>query len=506
MNSVVKIFISSTFKDLEEERKIIRTKIIPVLQSYANKYAVSIIPIDLSWGITDTESLSKKVLERCLLEIDNSRPFFIGIIGVKYGWIPKETDLSTNTFALYPCVRKWLNLQKSITEMEMLYGALDSEKFVDAAFYISDNIIDSVPLIDLIKRIETDGRFPTHRFSREDEFCKMVLSDFKTFLDRHYSKTEPASQHIILQREPINYNSINERANYIETYMKLHGKHCSSNHLNRLLSCRLSNDPDSLSKILQILILYATFDTIDFWIERIVKFENKSNLYEAIIELFVGEFGYNAIKKALGFMISVKTPVKCFELSNMSGSSEYLIRSLSMVFQKTIEKKPDYFYCDEELFRNIVKRYFYIDNEYENLISTYYTLNEYVNMTYHKSWQDCESEIFDLENMAGYYEIVENYRQAAWHLDEASSLRYEYGEKFGFEELTDGDTRPISFTKNDYISSLITCAELYMKSESKEDVKRTMGHIEKYINFLSDIDLKRISDIYVWLKDYNEYK
>lgn len=169
-------------------------------------------------------------------------------------------------------------------------------------------------------------------------------------------------------------------------------------------------------------------------------------MYEAVIELFVEEFGYDAIKKVLGFMVSIKTPINCVELSNMSGSSEYMIRSLSMVLQKIIEKEPDYFYCNEEVFREVVNIYFSINHEYENLISSYYHLNKCVNMIYN-TWGGYESAIFDLENMASYYEVVENYRLVVWHLEEASPLRYQYGETNGYEDLTEMETKPFSFTK-----------------------------------------------------------
>jgi hypothetical protein len=40
---------------------------------------VHITPVDLRWGVTEEET--QQALEICLGEIDNCRPFFIGLLG-----------------------------------------------------------------------------------------------------------------------------------------------------------------------------------------------------------------------------------------------------------------------------------------------------------------------------------------------------------------------------------------------------------------------------------------
>jgi telomerase protein component 1 len=49
---------------------------------------VHITPVDLRWGVTEEET--QQALEICLGEIDNCRPFFIGLLGRRYGWCPDE--------------------------------------------------------------------------------------------------------------------------------------------------------------------------------------------------------------------------------------------------------------------------------------------------------------------------------------------------------------------------------------------------------------------------------
>lgn len=48
-----------------------------------NKLRVHIIPVDLRWGVTEEDT--QQALEICLAEIDNCRPFFVGLLGRRYG-------------------------------------------------------------------------------------------------------------------------------------------------------------------------------------------------------------------------------------------------------------------------------------------------------------------------------------------------------------------------------------------------------------------------------------
>ena len=42
--------------------------------------------VDLRWGITDEQK--GEVLPICLAEIERCRPYFIGLLGERYGWVP----------------------------------------------------------------------------------------------------------------------------------------------------------------------------------------------------------------------------------------------------------------------------------------------------------------------------------------------------------------------------------------------------------------------------------
>ena len=94
-NREVRIFLSSTFSDMEAERSAL-VKLFNKLKLEAIRRNISLSLLDLRWGVTSEESRTGKVLSVCLNEIENSRPFFIGLLGSRYGYSPKESELEKN--------------------------------------------------------------------------------------------------------------------------------------------------------------------------------------------------------------------------------------------------------------------------------------------------------------------------------------------------------------------------------------------------------------------------
>ena len=80
-NRHIRLFISSTFQDMKDERSYLMTQAFPILRKLASERNVTLTELDLRWGITEEESKNGRVVDICLREIENSIPFFIGIIG-----------------------------------------------------------------------------------------------------------------------------------------------------------------------------------------------------------------------------------------------------------------------------------------------------------------------------------------------------------------------------------------------------------------------------------------
>ncbi len=134
------LFISSTFKDMDVERDIIKFEVIPALNAIYNKKGVEIQAIDLRYGVNTTgmteAEASEKVLNMCVNSIDRSRPFFVGFIGNRYGWIPSEEQWQEFYHHLGAKQKTLLanSMGLSITEIEILYSGLFSTQTTDSKY------------------------------------------------------------------------------------------------------------------------------------------------------------------------------------------------------------------------------------------------------------------------------------------------------------------------------------------------------------------------------------
>lgn len=89
----IRIFVSSTFKDMDVERDALRTIVEPRVNRYLKKYMLSVEFVDLRHSVkTDLkvgmEERERQICAVCLDEIDRCTPYFIGLLGHRYGWIP----------------------------------------------------------------------------------------------------------------------------------------------------------------------------------------------------------------------------------------------------------------------------------------------------------------------------------------------------------------------------------------------------------------------------------
>ncbi|NQT88931.1 DUF4062 domain-containing protein, partial [bacterium] len=116
-----KVFISSTFRDMHSERDILIKKVFPELRERLERHRIHLVDIDLRWGVTEEQAESDQVLDLCLQQIDECRPFFVGILGERYGWVP--TERVDPTLKKYGWVQEATG--KSVTELEIAYGVLN---------------------------------------------------------------------------------------------------------------------------------------------------------------------------------------------------------------------------------------------------------------------------------------------------------------------------------------------------------------------------------------------
>ena len=185
-NRQIRVFISSTFRDMQDERDYLMKRTFPKLRKLAAERDVTLTELDLRWGITEEEAKTGKVVEICLREIENSIPFFIGIIGNRYGWVPEKNDLSVNVTERFPDVNTFIGQHLSVTEMEMQFGVLQREEDMHAYFYIKDKMEkqDNPEMLNRLKAEVEASRYPSSTYSSPENLAEQVEQAFIVLLDQ----------------------------------------------------------------------------------------------------------------------------------------------------------------------------------------------------------------------------------------------------------------------------------------------------------------------------------
>src|SRR5689334_2215322 len=89
----LRVFISSTFRDLQEEREHLVKKVFPEIRALCRERGITFTEVDLRWGLTEEQSMLGMVIRTCLEEVDKCRPYFIGLLGSRYGWVPELHEI-----------------------------------------------------------------------------------------------------------------------------------------------------------------------------------------------------------------------------------------------------------------------------------------------------------------------------------------------------------------------------------------------------------------------------
>ena len=161
------------------ERDILRRYVLPELSNYYNPKGIDIQLIDLRWGVIagedNAEAIEKKILKCCIDTIDICKPFFIGFIGHRYGWIPTETIENEDGIPL------------SVTRIEIKHGVLDSSNYSRSLIFKRD--------LDSYKNVPYD--------------------EYDTFVDSEEELQEHASAHFYKIRQGYeNANLLNNIISY----------------------------------------------------------------------------------------------------------------------------------------------------------------------------------------------------------------------------------------------------------------------------------------------------
>jgi nephrocystin-3 len=215
----IRVFISSTFRDMVEERDYLVKFIFPQLRRLCESRGVTWGEVDLRWGVTDEAAAEGKVLPICLEEINRCRPYFIGLLGERYGWVPDS--IPDELLEKEPWLREQFKGKKSVTELEILHGVLRNPKMAGHAFFyfrnpayiqslpkkvrkefISENPEEKEKLRELKEQIQKSG-FPVHEDYPDPKVLgQLVLDDLAKVIDQQWPE---GSQPDPLTREALDH-------------------------------------------------------------------------------------------------------------------------------------------------------------------------------------------------------------------------------------------------------------------------------------------------------------
>jgi hypothetical protein len=217
----IRVFISSTFRDMQAERDYLVKFIFPQLRKLCESRGVTWGEVDLRWGVTDEQAAEGKVLPICLEEIKRCRPYFIGLLGERYGWIPDV--LPADLLEREAWLKEHLHGKTSVTELEILHGVLRNPKMAGHAYFyfrdpkyvetlggdekkhfIAENANDAEKLRHLKENIRHSGFPVRENYPDPKALGELVLADLTRVINELFPE---GSQPAPLDREAMDHEA-----------------------------------------------------------------------------------------------------------------------------------------------------------------------------------------------------------------------------------------------------------------------------------------------------------
>ena len=130
MRSVVpifRVFFSSTFADLADERAAMHERVFPLLRDFCRRRGARFQAIDLRWGVSQEAGRDQRTMQVCLNEIKRCqritpRPNFVVLLGYRYGWRPLPSKIPVQDFDY---IRETARADASKLALDILYPQVD---------------------------------------------------------------------------------------------------------------------------------------------------------------------------------------------------------------------------------------------------------------------------------------------------------------------------------------------------------------------------------------------
>ena len=213
---VIRVYICSTF-DMRAERDCLRTVVFPALQAHGAALGFDVVEVDPLHDVdTERDAEDPRSVKRCLNEIDQCRPFFIALLGERYG-TPLDT-IPEDALAAYPALSALTGRSRLAVEITHalsgspeqtahLHFYLRRPRFLEdvptaqRADFVAENEAAKAKLEELKSRVRSgaqlreydctwDTRSP--RVGGLGEFAELVIRDLTASIDREASRRQLA--------------------------------------------------------------------------------------------------------------------------------------------------------------------------------------------------------------------------------------------------------------------------------------------------------------------------
>ena len=200
----IRVFVSSTFRDMQPEREELCKRAFPRLRKLCESRGIVWHEVDLRWGVTDEQKAEGQVLPICLEEVRRCRPYFIGLLGERYGWVLDQIDGSIVE------QEPWLSgyRGRSVTELEIVCGVLTNPAMAEHAFFyfrdpafsrtveaeagFEPELIETrEKLAGLKERIRLSGLPVRESYHSAQELADWVVADFTGRIDEIFPDVGP---------------------------------------------------------------------------------------------------------------------------------------------------------------------------------------------------------------------------------------------------------------------------------------------------------------------------
>ena len=199
----IRLFISSTFRDMGRERDHLVKVIFPEIRALCRERGLTFTEIDLRWGLTEEEGALGRIITTCLEEIDRCRPYFLGVIGERYGWVPSyhEVAMDPRIGRSFPWVEEAALDGVSILEMEFRHAIDEGVRTEDGFLFYRRSDVDAEPqekekLDRLAARVEANG-YAVEPYESVEEFGERVRADLMRLIEASH----PLGELTPLERE-----------------------------------------------------------------------------------------------------------------------------------------------------------------------------------------------------------------------------------------------------------------------------------------------------------------